>query len=457
MLLRRILVSTLLLTVMFIMACGSKEETSSVHPLPPPDTPSVGEQPQILSAEELARAEAEKVLNSSAELTIAYPFANEALFEGRFGEQIRKKFSNYKINFLETATNKDNQLADVLATNPTIDILFASYGASYTNLINHNLQTDISDLIKKYNYDINQFQPAPIDVARQLANGQIYGLPWLNGGFVFLYNKDIFDKFGADYPADGMTWDEVYDLAKSLTRKDGDTNYYGLTMAHDHLVGRNQLSVPMIDPQSHQALFTEDRFKNLLQNLLRFYEIPGNEQLVSLSANNLFQKDQVVAMMIHTDGHIQITAGVVDNWDLATFPVFKENPEVGFAPFPEFVYMTSLSKNRDAAFQVLTYVVSEEQQAWRASTLGFVPSLKNVEKIMDNFGSSIPGIDTKNTQAIVPKQYANFQVSRFYSIGLGEINTIVRDYVGGKDLNTALREAAERADVKIAEELEKLK
>lgn len=453
---RKTVVAIFLAISLILTACGSddkKQSDGTVNPSPPPssDQPKQGPSP-----EELAKAEAEKVMNSSAEITIAYPFAGEALFEGRFGEQIRKKFSNYTIHFLESATNKDNQLVTVLAANPTIDILFASYGATYTNLINHNLQTDISDLIKKYNYDINQFQPAPIEVARQIGNGKIYGLPWLNGGFAFLYNKDIFDKFGVDYPTDGMTWDEVYDLAKTMTRKDGDVNYYGLTMANEHLIGRNQLSVPMIDAQTNRALFMEDNFKKLIQNLTRFYEIPGNELNRSVSAQNLFQKDQIAAMHINTDGHIQITAGVMDNWDIARFPVFAEHPDVGFAPFPEFVYMTSLSKNRDAAFQVLTYVVSEEQQEWRASNLGFVPSLKNAEQIMKNFGSTIPGIETKNTQAVIPKAYSNLQVTRFYSIGLGEINTIIKEYLDGKDLNTALREAAERVDKKIEEELAKL-
>lgn len=41
------------------------------------------------------------------------------------------------------------------------------------------------------------------------------------------YNKDLFDKFGIDYPTDNMTWDEMYELSKNMTRSDGDIQYYG--------------------------------------------------------------------------------------------------------------------------------------------------------------------------------------------------------------------------------------
>lgn len=449
----------LLITIVLcltVAACGSEEESAVNREQEQVQGQGPGQevaQKQPENEQDSKQQLIDEAVNAPAEITIAYPFASEELYEGRYGEQIKQKFPHYTIHFLETSTNADNQLADILATRPVIDIIFNSYGSIYDNLFNLGLNADMSDLITKYQYDLQQFQPSLLDLINEMGGGEIFGLPWLTGGFVFLYNKDIFDQFGVDYPSDGMTWDEVHELARTMTRTADGVNYYGLTMQHEHLVGRNQLGAHFFDPETNEAAMTSDLFRKVVQNLARFYDIPGNELHPSITANNLFQVEQVAAMFIGTDGHIQITAKALTNWDIAEFPVFSDMPGVGFAPFPEFVNMTSLSGNRDAAFQVLTYIVSEEQQQWRASNLGFVPTLKDTDKIMENYGTTIPGLEDKNLKAIIPKQYANLQATPFYSIGLSEMGQLFREYVGGKDLNTALREASERANQKVQEKL----
>lgn len=188
----------------------------------------------------------------------------------------------------------------------------------------------------------------------------------------------------------------------------------------------------------------EDNFKRVFQNVIRFYDISGNQPPEGIISELFYQ--QVSAMHIDTTGHISLTAKNINNWGIATYPDFPGQPGVGFAAFPDMIHLTSLSKNRDAAFQVLTYLVSEEQQVWRASQLGLLPTLRNSGSIMEKFGPDLKGVENANISAVLPESYAQFYMTPYYSYSLGLLWDAPWRYLGGKDVNTLLREATELGD-----------
>jgi multiple sugar transport system substrate-binding protein len=396
-----------------------------------------------------AAAEAKKVAETPTELTFAYPGVSLDLFNSRFGDQIRQKFPNYRINYLS------GDYANIVATTPSIDIVIASASAMPVNVFGYKLESNIGDLIKKYNYDLSKQKQEPIDALQTFGNGAITGLPWTIANLVLLYNKDLFDKFGVPYPKNGITWDELYDLAKRMTRTDGGIQYRGLTMNFNQVVGWNQLSAPYYDTKTYKAMFMENGFKRVFENAGRILSVTGNEPRDSqgqwLNTRNLFLQDQTTAMLLDNSGVIELAAKTKINWDIGSFPVFADQPGVGPSVNADYVFITSKSRNRDAAFQVLSYLSSEDYQAWAASTYAFLPTLKNADQIMKQFGQSIPGISSKNIQAILPKSFAAMQVITPYtSIASLEMEQAAKDFVGGKDANTVLREAAERVDRKVA-------
>ncbi|TNJ63756.1 carbohydrate ABC transporter substrate-binding protein [Paenibacillus hemerocallicola] len=401
------------------------------------------------------KADPRKIEETPTELTFTQPGLSEELFNQRYGDQLRKKFPNFKITYISTTAAN---FADTIASIPTLDVMFASASGMPQYLTGYRLENDISDLIKKYKYDVSKLQPVPIDVQRTLSGGSIYGFPTHIGTLVFLYNKDLFDKFGIAYPKDGMTWDEIYELARRMTRSDGGIQYKGLSMAWEHVVGWNQLSALYFDPQTEKAQYTNDGVKRVFENAARFWTIPGNEppnRKYGLGAiRDWFLKDQTTAMYLDADGLIRMTADALKNWDLARYPVFSDNRDTGPAPNPTFGFITGKSKQRDAAFLALAYLTSEQYQEWAAKTLGSLPSLRNAEPLIKNFGESIPNFAGKNVQALLfPKSAQMQQTSPYYnSVGVREITTAINDYLAGKDANTVLREASERADKKVAEE-----
>ncbi|TNJ62661.1 extracellular solute-binding protein [Paenibacillus hemerocallicola] len=403
-----------------------------------------------------AASDARTIVDTPTTLTLTQPGLSEEQFNIRYGAQLRTAFPKYTFQYISTT---GTNFGDLIATNPQLDLLFTSASGMPTYLTSYKLENSINDLIAKNKYDLNRLQATPIDMQKKLSDGQVYGFPINIGTLVFLYNKDLFDKFGTAYPADNMTWDEVYELARKMTRTDGGVAYKGLMFAWEHIVGWNQLSALYFNTSTNKAQLTNnDQIKRVFENAARIWSIPGNEppnNAYSLGGmRDWFLKDQTVAMYMDADGLIKMTADALKNWDLAKYPVFPDKKGVGPSPNPTFASITKLSKNRDAAFQVLNYLTSNEYQEWAARNLGYMPSLRDAQPIMEHFGKDIPSFAGKNSKALVFDSYADMQqASPYYGLGVIEMSKAINEHLKGKDVNTVLREANERADKAVAEQL----
>lgn len=71
-------------------------------------------------------------------------------------------------------------------------------------------------------FSVEEYEPVWIDMYKQ-PDGGIYGLPWDAFTFMLFYNKDMFDKEKVPYPdpEKPMTWEELLELAKRMTKWDG--------------------------------------------------------------------------------------------------------------------------------------------------------------------------------------------------------------------------------------------
>src|SRR5699024_3214904 len=91
------------------------------------------------------------------------------------------------------------------------------------------------------------------------------------------YNKDIFDRFSADYPQDGMTWEETIELAEEVSRSDGGQVYYGLQYSNSVANFARGLAMPLVHPKTDLATLNTEKGLKVLQTLKKIYSIPGNE------------------------------------------------------------------------------------------------------------------------------------------------------------------------------------
>lgn len=368
---------------------------------------------------------------------------DQAWFDETYGNLIKKRFPHLTLEYIPLA--EGSKLPDLLAAGKTIDMMIVPLSHTYSMFMQYELQSDISDLIKKNQYDLSRIEPTSIEVQRQLSGSNaIYGLPVSMTFAPLFYNKAIFDKFGVPYLRDGMIWDEVYEAARKLTRNEGGTQYRGMVLNTQLNVLKNQLSLSFIDPKTNKA-FTDERWKGWTEFMSSFYKIPGNEvdhtTKAAAAQIKMWEKDQTVAIY-NAPGNPNLVNWNFD-WDMVAMPSFKEAPNVGPQATPLYVYIPKISKHRDQAFEIIEYMTSDEVQTLRSKQgTGTVLVNPEVHKVL---ARDVPGLAGKNIGALLPKKYAPpMNVSNYNLFGERRFIAAFESIVTGqKDVNTALREAAE--------------
>jgi len=383
-------------------------------------------------------------------------------FMNHYGNYIRKKYPHITPKFVPVPATKS--MDGLLSAGQQFDIFIFSIGHTHLNLIRNGFNYDISELIKKKNVDLNRFEPFTIDQQREIAGGGIYGLPLSNTSPVLMYNKDIFDKFGAPYPKDGMTWDEIYELANQVTRSDGGIQYYGLLASPEHLSKTNQFSAPFIDPKTLKPALDDPKMMTFLDNLKRFYRLippPNGKPLegnffASTGQSRLFSVDKTLAMWSHfSSSAVNFPEDL--NWDYAALPYFKELGAVGPQAFPGYIYISKTSKYKDDAMDVIQALTSDEFQTIR-SKQGIETALKNPE-IKKTFAQDLPKYNGKNINAIFPPKYAApAPLTEYNDLAWKRLNEAFGD-IGRdrKDNVSAIRDATELLSKDIAAEQAKKK
>ncbi|GAA4866332.1 hypothetical protein GCM10023310_52430 [Paenibacillus vulneris] len=385
-------------------------------------------------------------------------------FEKEIGDPIRKKFPWITVKYIERG--KGSNLEDLVTAGTTPDIFWYVYNR-FPNLIQGlGLEYDMSDLIKKYNYDTNRLDPASLKALDQYTGGKgVYGLPFVASTSVMYYNKDVFDKFGMPYPKDGMTWDEVYELAKKMTREIDGTKYRGLSTFHGYLLRENPYGLRPLDPVTGKASLNTEEWKKLYQNLARIYQIPGNNRPNSRATNpelQAFAKEQTIAMaVINNDlNHVKLIPEGM-NWDVVSMPTFADKPKVADQPSPWMYSIMKTSQHKEAAFEVLAYLTSDE--FFMSESKRGVRTPTTNDQIKKAFGSDSPLMGGKNVGAYYYNQSAPTPASggspelmSLIPTGADAVvnNKLLDVILEGKDINTALREGDEEIN-KLIEGLKK--
>jgi ABC-type glycerol-3-phosphate transport system substrate-binding protein len=89
-----------------------------------------------------------------------------------------------------------------------------------------------------------------------------------------------------------------------------------------------------------------------------------------------FVKDKNIAFLDNL-ANVFLSADMSSvNWELISYPTFKELPNKGPQTLPTLFGITYMSKNKDAAMRVLKYMVSEEVQL-EISENGAIPVLQD--------------------------------------------------------------------------------
>lgn len=388
---------------------------------------------------------AEEISNEPVTLKILFyqPLSDEE-FHTLLVEPLKKKHPNI------TLEKMSSSVENAVSTGNIPDLLVHWNGGAGL-FMQLGILGDITDLVKKHKVDLNRFEPATLDTIKAIAGGaELYGLPYSMQFNALYYNKDLFNKFGVSYPKDGMTWDDAIELGKKLTRKEGDVQYRGLSYEYIHRLAF-PLSPDYVDGKTDRANVNNELWKKVFELGNRINSIPGNTPTTS---HDDFIKKQNVAMY----GSINLFYALKDavkngfNLGIAQYPSFKEQPNVFGMVDAHYMFISKQSKHRDAAMQVLTTLTSDEVQIDSARKFVRSSPLKNPET-KKQFGAETDYLKDVSLQSIFKSKPATAPALSKYNKDAG--NIVLKKFEeynrGAKDLNTALREADEEINKKIAE------
>jgi multiple sugar transport system substrate-binding protein len=417
-----------------ISACSGTKEPEATKAK---DVPAAADTPVKVSADPV-----------TLKFAINFSWLSEEERNKYIVDPVKKKYPNITLEFINlTETSLDKVVAagvvpDIVQSASPIINVFTDLG----------LADNMEPLIKSHKFDTSKISKPGLDAVKITSgNDYLIGLPWTISFNATYYNKDIFDKFGVGYPKDGLTWDEMKDLAVKLTRKDGDIQYRGLEPDVPSRMA-SVLSQGFVDTKTNKATLDTDGWKRVFEYMKSVYSIPGNENYRWVpSAFDQFIKERTLAMYPGLN-HFPNFKGVEGiNWDIAQYPQFKDKPNTGMQVDEWILHITKQSKYKDQAFQVISTILTDEVQAEMSRNAR--SPIVTTKSVQDEFGKNIPYLQGKNLKSIFLSQPAapvppSKEGAYGQTVSQEAFKKVMKD---GVDINSALREADEKLNKKIAE------
>jgi|GEM_PF-608764 len=216
--------------------------------------------------------------------------------------------------------------------------------------------------------------------------GRILSFPWVVTNDAIYVRADRAKEYGIALPKDDWTWEDFLKTARAFTK--ADKNQYGFGMR-----GQGTWAV---------LYATEFMYGNGAQ-VLKDGKVAINSKEAVDGLDwylDLFRKHKVTPPSVPTDGWRQIVEGFgrgVTNMYLHNSGSSEEQKKFVGAPsfvtvpiplgpakkratfyFSETLTMFKASKNKDATWKFLTFLMDDDQHAHYAKTLGLLPARKSI-------------------------------------------------------------------------------
>jgi multiple sugar transport system substrate-binding protein len=343
---------------------------------------------------------------------------SEERFMNEINDPVRKKFPNVRLVYRpQTLVTKEggiqvsgSEIADLQLVNTWI-----------LGVLNqHHCLADLSEYEKELG--LSQIEPHLLAWGWSEHN-QLF-VPYNNTmEFPFMYNKRIFDQADVEYPKDGMSWEEVINLAERVIDKRNDKTQYGLDPA-DLALMRMQAALSYIDHQTGKANMLHPDWQTIARILKRIYGIPNNilPENMLLRLNRRFARKRSIAMGVVCTS-CYLPSDLEFDWDMVSYPVHADGPH--WAPNTGClgIAMSARCSYPEAAAVIISFLVSNEFQK-KMSRNGTRSSLTD-QDIHDEFGANVSLYQNKNVRAF--SRFRPAPLPKQKDESLGSLSRIVRD------------------------------
>lgn len=375
----------MMVMLMFATACSSTAPSSESSSMPAQTT----KESTIENASESKPSDPPKdTIDHPVTLTFMAPWDEES-FASRVKNHVEAKFPHVAMELIAQVVD-EKELQETFAQGIVPDILLAHRGFAVLKKV--DMLYPLDDMIASHELDLSKIRSGAIDFLRARdpdGEQRLLGLPIeeiMNGVF---YNKAIFDKFGVEYPHDGMTWDEIIELAKQVTGERDGIAYRGLVFNSFQLtVPLMQLSAQGVGPDGNVNFANNPAFTQYYELMKKIIAIPGNYPEESKAS---FSNQQIAMFMTSANAFESYSKVEGMDFDVVSMPSWPDKRNVGSFANPFSYTISPHSPYKEEAFIVLKYLVSEEMQTiLHRNTSGTVlelPALYDqfgADKIMDD-------------------------------------------------------------------------
>jgi multiple sugar transport system substrate-binding protein len=307
---------------------------------------------------------------------------------GYYAELIRgfeATHPNIKLEPVDTpAADYTNKLTIQLNGGSDIDVFWIKDGDTTLGFANRNQLADLSAYIRRDNINLSAFNGL---AERFNVNGKTIAIPASTGWYVMYYNKDIFDKAGIPYPSNDMTWEEYESLANRLTSGSGANKIWG---GHLHTW---QACVENwgVQDGKHTIVDTDySFFKPYYDMAIRMQDAGviqdyGTLRSGNISYANAFLLGNVATVPMGTWFYATIIERINKgesniNWGMSVLPHPTGTPAGWTVGSVTPIAVNQNSKNKDAAWEFVKFVTSEEGANIYAK-FGQLPSRANTQNL----------------------------------------------------------------------------
>lgn len=286
----------------------------------------------------------------------------------------------------------------------------------------------VNDMIKPLNDDISDSDidlenyPEGISELYDL-EGKQYGIPKDFDSVVLVYNKEMFDEAGVDYPDESWDWDKFVEASKELT--DTDENIYGFASYQDDQTYYFNTVLSnggyIISDDKKKSGFGEPETIEGIQKLVDMIDehkvSPSHNQMVDNPPKDMFMAGKVAMIFDGTWNLVEYAENdyTTDKIDIAVLPSLKERKAVtnglGYV-------MSNNTDHPEEAWKFMEFLGSERANEIQSEAGEAIPAFEgaedewrnslsstydNLDAVFDMVDQSEPFPTSKDTEAWISK------------------------------------------------------
>lgn len=363
-------------------------------------------------------------------------------------ELIQQPWGNYWDLMRTNAAGGD--LPDVFNMN---QVFFGFYG-------DNGVLLNLQPYFDEFGLDTSVWGSGMIDPYRVGDDGDLHAAPveWVT--VAMLYNQDMFDAAGLDYPTAEWTWDDFAAAAEALT--DPMEDVYGAAAYLEYQTGYpNWIAAagesPVVAPQRAGCTLTSDASLEALSFLKGLYDegyMPSVSVLGGASPDDAFNMFVSERIGIISAGAWKIQDAIDQiefNWDIVQQPRHPETGRSRSTLHAASYVAAANSDNPELAANLILFLVSDEGQMFFAEAGGVAPSNPSAE-LQGIWADAYADADL-NVQAYIDAVQDSVGVNLFAEIwDVANTELVVNIF----DLDMEVEEAAELACEFIDEQIAEL-